>query len=391
MRIEGIEIRNYRSLGDVKLRDLPQLSIVVGANGSGKSTLFDVFGFLKDAVTHDVNTAVTRRGGFKELVSRGTDGPITITVRFREGDGGLATYGLRVTRRAGRVVVAREVLHYRRGPYGKPSRLVDYRDGDGYAVTNESRCGRKGVGEQRRAYRLADPSTLAIKGLGQFRQFTVASALRSLMENWHISDFDMSHARRSAEAVFPEQLSTTGDNVVRAAEHLHRQHPERFARILEAMGHRIPGVSGAEVKPTEDGRLSLRFRDESFRDPFGARFVSDGTIKMFAYLVLLYAPAAHPLLAVGEPENHLHPDLLPELVEEFRDYARRGGQVFVSTHSPCFLNGAGLDEVFWLAKDDGFTSVRRASSDDLLRNLVAEGEKLGMLWRQGLIQGAAAQ
>jgi predicted ATP-dependent endonuclease of OLD family len=60
------------------------------------------------------------------------------------------------------------------------------------------------------------------------------------------------------------------------------------------------------------------------------------------------------LLAVEEPENQLYPELLYELIEEFRDYARRGGQVFVSTHSPDFLNGAQLDEIYWLVKKNGF-------------------------------------
>ena len=74
-------------------------------------------------------------------------------------------------------------------------------------------------------------------------------------------------------------------------------------------------------------------------------------------------------------------------MEEFRDYAKRGGQVFVSTHSPDFLNGAELDEIFWMVKEDGFTSVRRASDDRLLKALVKEGDLPGALWRQGFFTG----
>jgi predicted ATPase len=158
--------------------------------------------------------------------------------------------------------------------------------------------------------------------------------------------------------------------------------------MLTVMSHRVPGVSNVEAKPTEDGRLVLRFQDGSFRDPFIARYVSDGTIKMFAYLVLLYDPKPHPLVAIEEPENQLYPELLLELVEEFRDYARRGGQVFVSTHSPDFVNGASIEEVYWLVKDNGFSTIRRASDSELLRNLVAEGEVLGALWKQGLFEGS---
>jgi len=104
--------------------------------------------------------------------------------------------------------------------------------------------------------------------------------------------------------------------------------------------------------------------------------------------LLLFDPQPHPLLAIEEPENQLYPELLRELIEEFRDYARRGGQVFVTTHSPDFLSGATLDEIYWLVKNDGFTKIRRASESELLRNLVAEGDSPGALWKQGLFEGA---
>ena len=389
MRIENIEIRNYRLFRHLRLRNLPHLTIVVGANGSGKSTLFDVFTFLKDALTHNVGVAVMRRGGFEELVSRGSDGPIGITVQFRESGGRLATYILEITIEEGRIVVAREVLRYRRGQYGRPWHFVDFSSGEGWAITNESVYGEEGVEEEREGFKLDDPSVLAIKGLGQFQRFRVVSEFRSLIENWHISDFHISDARPSVDAGYAEHLSTRGDNVAQVAQYLYQRHPDCFERVLRAMSDRVPGVSGVEAKPTADGRLVLRFRDHAFRDPFIARFVSDGTIKMFAYLILLYDPRPHPLLAVEEPENQLYPDLLRELIEEFREYARRGGQVFVSTHSPFFLNGAELNEVYWFVKEHGFTEVRRASTDQLLKQLVDEGDKLGTLWRQGLLEGAS--
>ena len=141
-----------------------------------------------------------------------------------------------------------------------------------------------------------------------------------------------------------------GENVAQVAQYLHENHPERFRRVLEAMRTRVPGVDAVDVKVTEDGRLVLRFKDGSFKDPFIARHVSDGTIKMFAYLLLLHDPKPHPLVAIEEPENQLYPALLHELAEEFRGYAKRGGQALISTHSPEFLNGAELNEVFVLRR-----------------------------------------
>jgi len=387
MQIESLEIQNYRLFRNATLPNLPRLTVVVGANGSGKSTLFDVFSYLKEALTQNVAQAVARRGGFQELVSRGESGPIGITVKFRESGGRLATYQLEIASDQGRPVVHREILKFRRGQFGKPWHFVDFSRGRGTAITNESMYGQEGVKAERDERVLDDPSGLAIKGLGQFKEFRVVAEFRSLIENWHISDFHISAARPSAEAGYAEHLSSRGDNVAQVAQYLFENHRDQFDRVLEAMRQRVPGVSRVEAKPTEDGRLVLRFQDGSFRDPFIARYVSDGTIKMFAYLVLLYDPKPHPLLAVEEPENQLYPELLYELVEEFRDYARRGGQVFVSTHSPDFLNGAKLEEIYWLVKEDGFTTVRRASESELLQKLEAEGDLPGALWKQGLFEG----
>jgi len=388
MLIESIEIENYRMFRRARVGDLPRMTVVVGANGSGKSTLFDVFSFLKEALTQNVAAAVAHRGGFRELVSRGEEGPIGIILKFRESGGRLATYELKIATEQGRPVVEREVLKFRRGQRGKPWHFVDFSRGRGTAITNEAAYGKEGAQEERKECVLDDPSVLAIKGLGQFKEFRVVAEFRSLMENWHISDFHISDARPSAETGYAEHLSTHGENVAQVAQYLYEHHRERFDKILEVMRRRVPGVEKVEARPTEDGRLVLRFQDGSFKDPFIARYVSDGTIKMFAYLVLLYDPKPHPLLAIEEPENQLYPELLHELVEEFRDYARRGGQVFVSTHSPEFLNGARLDEIYWLVKEQGFTTVRRASESELLRGLVEQGDLPGALWKQGLFEGA---
>ena len=388
MQIESISVRNFRCLRDITLDNLTRMTIVVGPNGSGKSSLFDVFAFLKDALTQNVAAAVAQRGGYRELVTRGEAGPLEITLQFRESGGRLATYQLKITQARNRPVVEHEALSYRIGQGGRWGwRFVDNRRGEGEVITNESEYGvsaMKGTDQKKRKFKLDDPSTLAIKSFGQLQEFPIVSEFRKYIENWHISDFQIADARPSADVGYAEHLSTRGDNVALVAKYLYENHPQQFNRVLQAMRQRVPGVSGVKAKPTEDGRLVLRFQDDNFQDPFIAPNVSDGTIKMFAYLVLLYDPNPHPLLAVEEPENQLYPALMRELVEEFHDYAQRGGQVFVSTHSPDFLNGAELDEIRWLVKEDGFTKIRRASESELLRNLVHEGDLPGALWRQGV-------
>ena len=212
--------------------------------------------------------------------------------------------------------------------------------------------------------------------------------LGTLIENWHLSDFHISRARPEQEAGYAEHLSREGENLSLVIEYLHKQHPKVFAEILKKLASRVPGITSVESKVTEEGRVLLKFQDGSFQDPFLARYVSDGTIKMLAYLVLLLDPKPHPLLCVEEPENQLYPALLSDLAEEFRSYATRGGQVFVSTHSPDFLNAIETEEAFWLVKNGGYTEVRRAKDDVQITAYMNDGDKLGYLWKQGLFEGA---
>ena len=384
MQIQSIMLRNYRLFRHAEWAELPPMATMVGANGSGKSTFFDALSFLKDALIQNVEHAVARRGGFGQLVSRGESGPITIIVHFRGSGEFPEAYRIDIARENDRPIVQAELLAVRAkdGDDNGQWRVVDVSRGKGTAIATDA------LADTNRTIELEDPSALAIKGLGQFSEFRAAAELSALLEGWHISDFHIQDARPSSEAGYAEHLSAGGDNVAQVAQYMYKHHPDQFQRVMETMRARVPGIDSVEARPTEDGRLVLRFRDGNFQDPFIARYVSDGTIKMFAYLVLLHDPKPHPLLAVEEPENQLYPALLRELAEEFRDYARRGGQVFVSTHSPEFLNGVKLDEIYWLVKKDGFATVRRASDSKLLRDLYAEGDLPGALWKQRLFEGA---
>ncbi len=393
MKIESIRLKNFKAFRDVHLRDIPPFLVVVGANGSGKSTLFDVFGFLHDCLKGNVRKALDNRGRFGEVLSRGcnpkTDS-ILIELQYRmeiTGTERLVTYSLEIGERDNTPVVIKELLRYKRGRHGSPFHFLSFSNGEGYAITNEEDFNKSDEELERETQRVS-PDTLAIKGLGQFERFKAANAFRQLIENWHVSDFHINAARGRKDASGDsEHLSESGDNLPLVARYLHEQHPEVFSDILKTMARRIPGIASVEPKLLEDGYLTLRFSDGSFKTPFLDRYVSDGTIKMFAYLVLLHDPRPHPLLCVEEPENQLYPQLMTELAEEFRSYAQRGGQVFVSTHSPDFLNALELDEVCWLVKQNGYSDIHRAKDNEQIAAYMAEGDQLGYLWKQGFFAG----
>ncbi len=395
MKIEKISIKNYKVFKDVVIRDLPNMCVFLGANGVGKTTLFDVFGFLSSALKNNVKTALNQRGGFKEVISRDSKGDIEFEIKFRNSQdrysSPLITYELSIgLNPQNQPIVTKEVLSYRRGKTGRPYRFLNFSNGKGYAITNEDEFeeSKQAFEEKREEQTLDSPDILAIKGLGQFQKFRAISSFRRLLENWFVSNFQIQAAHNIEETGISEHLSTSGNNLAQVTKYIYETHPEIFESILEKMKQRVPGVSQVEAEETRDGRIILQFKDGSFKDPFIARYVSDGTIKMFAYLILLNDPTPHPLLCVEEPENYLHPELLVELAEEFRDYAQKGGQVFISTHSPDFVNVLNIDELFWLNKQDGYTSIKRAKDDEIVKKLVEEGDLLGSLWKQSYFKGS---
>lgn len=397
MKIEKIRLKNFKVFQDVTIGNIPAFYVIVGANGAGKTTLFDVFGFLKDCLTYNVTRALQARGGFQEVVSRGHENEnIELEIQYRlplTGKERLVTYLVEIGLHNKRPAVVREVLRYKRGAYGSPYQFLKFAYGKGEAVTNEEDFSKTDEELNREEQDLGAVDILAIKGLGQFQKFKAANALRQMIESWHVSDFHIDAARGAKEAVGEyEHLSASGDNLQQVALNLFENHRDVYERILEAMRQRVPGVNQITTQDTVDGRLVLQFGNGIFKDPFIDRFVSDGTLKMFAYLVLLHDPRPHPFLCVEEPENQLYPRLLPELAEEFRTYSRKGGQVMVSTHSPDFLNATEVGEVFWLEKgEDGFSKVCRAADDAQVVAYMKEGDKMGYLWNQGLFGKADPQ
>lgn len=393
MSIESIRLQNFKVFQNVELREIPRFCVLVGANGTGKTTLFDVFGFLKDCLTFSVERAIRYRGGFREMISRGHENErIVIEIQFRmpiAETSRLVSYHLELGLHEGNPLVERELLRYRRGESGTPFHFLDFRRGEGFAITNEEDFGKPDEALHREYLALGSADLLAIKGLGQFQRFRAASALRQLIENWHVSVLRLPLARGSKDSLgFDRDLSPTGDNLQLVAHYLLQHHPGVFQEIIQKMSCRVPGIGAVLPESTADGRLLLKFQDGSLRDPFIDNLVSDGTLRMFSYLVLLHAPHPHPLLCLEEPEHQIYPHLLAELAREFRDYSQRGGQVFLSTQSPVFLDAVSFDEVFWLIKEKGHATVRRARDDERIARRAAGGIPTGTLWKSGAFAGA---
>jgi predicted ATPase len=420
-RIEGIRIRNFRSLRDVTLGrvlsvqkpdPLTPMTAVIGKNGVGKSTLFDAFGFLADCLRTGVEEAFDARGrgGFERVRSQGSEGAIEFEVYYKEEPNARPiTYELSIDRdQAGRPFVMRERLRQRRKnqKHGWPFSFLILNEGRGIAWKGEKEGQQieetdeqfdlsrliatieKNEGEEEsretEVVELDDKRKLGIATLGSLKQHPRISAFRRFIEGWYLSYFRPDAARSLPLAGPQKHLNIHGDNLGNVVQFMEREYPKVFRAILGRIAGKIPGVGKIDTEKTPDGRLLLRFNDKGFEDPFYAQQMSDGTLKVFAYLLLLEDPAPPPFLCVEEPENGLYHKLLETLATELREHAsnqKSGSQVFVTTHQPYFVDALSPEEVWVLEKGaDGFSHIRRASDNPTVENMVEEGLPLGGLW-----------
>lgn len=379
-RVEYLRVRNFRALRDVEIRKLTPLTVLLGPNGSGKSTVFDVFAFLAECFESGLRRAWDKRGKAGEIKTRGAAGPLVIEIRYREQPGlPLITYQLAVDEERGLPVVVHEWLSWKRGRVGKPFRFLDYQRGAGEAVSAEL----PDAQGKRVRVPLSSPDLLAVNALGQFQDHPRVGALRDFIMGWHVSCLSADSARGQPEAGPHERLTKTGDNLANVIQHLAEHHPDRLDRIFEALRRRVPRIERVLTETMPGGRLLLQIKDAPFDKPMLARFASDGTLKMLACLVLLYDPRPPTFIGIEEPENFLHPRLLPELAEECSAACDRT-QLLVTTHSPFFLDALRPDEARILWRDaSGCTRAVRAADLPGVPEFLDAGASLGALWMEG--------
>jgi predicted ATPase len=380
-RITQLRVKNYRSLHNLELHDLTPLSVFLGPNGSGKSTVFDVFAFLSDCFNVGLRRAWDKRGRFKELRSRGATGPIEFEIKYKErSDTPVITYLLVIDENERSPIVKEESLTWRRGKqYGAPYKFLDFKNGRGKVVSGEQ----PDSDDERVEEALYSPDVLAVNTLGQFAKHPRVSALRNFISSWYLSYISADNTRSIPETGPQERLSESGDNLPNVIQYLKEQHPKQLKEILQILSERVPRLERVDAETTLDGRLVLQMKDAPFEKPIMAKFVSDGTLKLLAYLTVLYDPQPPFLVGIEEPENQLHPRLLSGLAEECRMASTRS-QLLVTTHSPFFVNELKPEELWVLYRDeDGYTKARQASKMQNIKEFVDAGAKLGDLWMEG--------
>lgn len=400
--IEGFRIQNYRALRDIAMGRIgtdPQLNnadplspltAVIGKNGVGKSSIFDAFGFLADCMDSDLETACNAkgRGGFEKLITNGCeDQSIKITVYYRESRSDRPiTYEVSIGKdNSGLPIVLHERLRQRakNQSTGWPKSFLLLDRGKGTVWLGNDAV--EGNELEKKEVEL-DPHKLAIVSLAElYTENPRITKFKSFIKAWYLSYFYPDAARQIPQAGIQKHLNLHGDNIGNVVQYLERNHPFILKRILDDISCKIPGIGRIRTHKDEiTNNLYLLFQDKGFAKPFTQQQMSDGTLKMFCYMLLLQGPEPAPFICIEEPENGLYHKLLETLATEFRTHAtgkKGSSQIFVTTHQPYFVDALEPNEVWVLEKqNDGISTIKRASDYRYVMQMANEGQPLGSLW-----------
>lgn len=400
-KILGISIKNYGVLRDVRMgkllsyqagQELGNMVAIIGPSGSGKSTLADAFGFLSDCLATDVETAcdANNRGGFEAIISQGSEEGIQFEIYYRESSNtSPITYELTIAAdKSGRPYVKEERLRQRRQKQkiGRPLSFLYLIDGKGYVFEgNEG-----GQDEESNEFtgkkidiELSETRKLGIVTLGAMKQYTRVEKFLSFLRSWYLCYFSPDKARQIQTVQPTPFLDRTGSNLNNVAQFMFRENPNEFIDILSEIQTKLPDIEKITPVKMENGQIVLQFFQKGFKEPFYSPRMSDGTLKLFAYYLLLHEKNPRQFVFIEEPENGLYHHYLADLALEMGKITGNGygKQLFVSTHSPFFVNSLEPRQVWVLEKnDDGFSGIKCASEYDFVTDLVSEGAPMGDLW-----------
>jgi predicted ATPase len=112
-----------------------------------------------------------------------------------------------------------------------------------------------------------------------------------------------------------------------------------------------------------NGRFQMMMHRQGINRPLESAEFSDGTLRFLCLTVALLSPRPPRFIALNEPENSLHPQMLPALAHLIAQ-ASRYTQIWLTSHSPELATLIGKHTPFTLYElgiENGETSVNRLS------------------------------
>ncbi len=345
-----LRVKNFKLLRDVELdleRDAP--TVLIGPNASGKSTVIEVLDFLARCANDGLEAAVVAHGGMSALRTAGVHEPIEI-----------ATEWIFTTHRGAPNAKEWE-LHWRlsldAGPAGQVTlRSESLRDG-GRSLLSMAEDGQRVVldeidPEQPPTPLNTNAHTLGFTALVDPKRYLGLFVLKQLLgeirilgamasaPSWARASAERASARDSLILSTNSFIGREGIGLATALYNLQTDHGDAWDRLESAFRAEFPFAKRI-VFPADPGGSRISFALEDTRFP-GRRIysseMSDGMVVYLCLLSMIVHPDQIAVLALDEPDAHLHPSAVRRLLALAHEKHGRGRRLLIVTHSNAILD-----------------------------------------------------
>jgi predicted ATPase len=347
--LKRLEVRNYKSLKEVVIH-LGKFNALIGLNASGKSNIIDCLAFLSESLQtfNSLAPILNKRGGFQHVVFQGEE-EIILSAMFQNNNQE-SEYYLKCT---GESIEER------------------YLKVNGEMIIQEKQ------GKGKYISRKGEEKEFNVGWKGLIGQISDDYALRH-MDRWKFYSFMVPKIREENSAKKQLTLESDGSNLAQVLLSLKTERQKTFSEIESILRLAIPDVEELLTPLTETGSTYVAVREKGFKNPFDYHQLSDGTLRLLAYITALNLDV--DLICFEEPENFVHPKLLGLLADILK---KSGKQIVLSTHSPYFLDHLELEDLIIVGKEGGETKLRKVEAEKERRDIEAlleEGLSLGEVY-----------
>jgi predicted ATPase len=412
MTIAAIKTSNYKNLYFEQPLEFDRLGILIGPNGSGKSNFTAILEFLKNCIigTSDDSQSVSQfenaaavLGGAR-MLDKTIGFPAKVSLEYCFSPISDITKGLSldldlfIGSKDSKVTIARETLSDSLLIKSDPFyyyKCHDIQTGEG-VVSIYLKGGKThfepiyniptNVLGLSIIYHLLENSKYSPEKTPVYR---ISRQLIEYVKRWYFYNanvMNLATIRNSEPKIGPSDiyLSPTGHNLALVIDNLIQTNIDFEENLNDAMKSIMPVTR--RIRPIRIGltSLNLEWHFHGISDPFYLNELSDGTVRMLCWAVILLSPSLPSLLVIDEPELGIHVSWMPVLAEWIKRASKRS-QVIICTHSPDLLDNFTdcPQNVFCFSSTNKNHFWPKSLSESSLENKLEEGWKLGDLYRVG--------
>jgi predicted ATPase len=349
--MDYIDIKGYKSIKSARI-DFAPINILIGANGSGKSNFISFFDFLNRVYNRKINDFIALNGGDNKILHKGKKQTDTISFRveFNKGRNGYSA----------------ELKSGTDGFVFTDERLI-YNGDSGINISRSDTEARiKNTDNFRAPY--------VIKYLNGFRKyhFHDTSSNSPFTQNSHIEN----------DSYF---LYEDGMNLSAFLYAIQNENKIVYNRIVKNIQSIAPYFSDFYFKPNSKNLIRLQWTDRYSDVIFGAKDLSDGTLRFIALTVLFLQPALPDTIIIDEPELGLHPAAIAKLASMIKSVAAKRCQVIIATQSTDLISHFLPEDIITVDQIDGASVFDRLDNESLQKWL--DDYTIDDLWKRNIIAG----